>query len=281
VFTYPEAFGVRNREGLRAKPRFSAGCGRQPALSSIEGVPGDSAWSRMLRLTSDKDNGASMASSHGIDIGDAFAKVDLVRFATRAERIGYAAHTFERFIAGKVLDVGCDMKVLKQLRPDLDYLGIDISGDPDLVIDLEAVARLPFEDRAFDTVVCIEVLEHLNALHRTFAELVRVARRYLLISLPNCWTAARLPVSRGKGSIGHYGLPAAPPSDRHRWFFGLSEARDFAFAVAEQHQLRILGMRVSEKPRPSIVRMLRRLSHPNRERYLNLYAHTLWAVFER
>jgi len=222
-----------------------------------------------------------MTASAPMTPAAAFARVDLVRFATRAERIRYAAGTFARFLEGRVLDAGCDTKFLKQLRPDLDYLGIDIGGDPDVVVDLEVAARLPFDDRSFDTVVCIEVLEHLDALHRTFAELVRVSDRYILVSLPNCWTAARRPVSRGKGSIGHYGLPATLPPDRHKWFFGLSEARDFVLASAQRHRLRVLETRVSEKPRPFIVRLARRLRRPNRERYLNLYAHTFWAVFER
>jgi hypothetical protein len=210
-----------------------------------------------------------------------FRAVDYVHFPSRADRVRFLATTFAPVIAGKVLDVGCDRRTLKQLRPDLDYLGIDLNGDPDVRIDLEAADRLPFEDRAFDAVLCSDVLEHLDSLHRTFAELVRVSRRYILISLPNCWTAARRPVGRGKGKIGHYGLPPTRPADRHKWFFGLSEARDFAVAVARQHQLRIAEVRVSEKPRPAVLRFVRRLWQPSRERYLNLYAHTLWVLFER
>lgn len=223
----------------------------------------------------------ALRTLHVMGPASAFAPVDLVRFRTRAERIRYAEATFRRYIEGKVLDVGCDTKVLKQLRPDLDYVGIDIAGAPDIIIDLETTARLPFEDRTFDTVLCIEVLEHLDALYRTFAELARVSRRYLLISLPNCWAAARRPVARGKGAIGHYGLPPAPPSDRHKWFFALTEARNFLLAMAKVHRLRIVEARVSEKPRPAVVRLLRRIRHPNRECYLNLYAHTFWVVFER
>ena len=45
----------------------------------------------------------------------------------------------------------------------------------------------------------------MASLHRVFAELVRVSRHRILISLPNCWTAARKPLVRGRGSIGHAG----------------------------------------------------------------------------
>lgn len=207
--------------------------------------------------------------------------VDLVSFPQRADRVRYLVQRFGHALAGRVLDVGCDVRVLKQLRPDLEYTGIDVAGDPDFVIDLERAPRLPFEDASFDTVVCSEVLEHLDNLHQVFGELVRVSRQHLLISLPNCWTAARQPLERGRGSIGHYGLPAKRPGDRHKWFFSLSEARAFALAMAEQHGLVVREVRISEKRRPALVRGLRRVAHWSRERYWNRYAHTLWVLYER
>ena len=206
---------------------------------------------------------------------------DLIDFQTREGRMRYLEQAFHAHLSGKVLDVGCDVRTLAKLRPDLDYVGIDAGGTPDLRIDLEKEPRLPFEDRSFDLVICAEVLEHLDNLHQVFGELVRVTRSKLLVSLPNCWTAARRPLSRGKGSIGHYGLPLARPPDRHKWFFSLGEARDFMQAMAREHKLAIVELRVSEKPRPMIVRALRRLRYPVADRYLNLYAHTYWTLFER
>lgn len=209
------------------------------------------------------------------------APVDLVDFPSRADRVRFLNTTFGHLLTGRVLDVGCDIGTLRDLRPDLEYVGIDVGGDPDLVVDLERVERLPFGDRSFDAVVCSDVLEHLDNLHGTFVELVRVGRSRIVISLPNCWAAARRPVERGKGRIGHYGLPGERPVDRHKWFFSLAEACRFAVTMADRHGLRIEQIRVSEKVRPGWVRALRRLRHPRRERYLNRYAHTLWVVFHR
>ena len=93
---------------------------------------------------------------------------------------------------------------------------VTLLSDPDLVIDLEKIERLPFDDASFDAVLCSEVLEHLDNLHAMFGELTRVSRRWILISLPNCWTAARRPVQRGRGAIGHYGLPARACSHSRR-----------------------------------------------------------------
>lgn len=206
---------------------------------------------------------------------------DLIDFETREGRMRYLEQAFRPHLSGRVLDVGCDVRTLKKLRPELDYFGVDAGGTPDLTVDLEKHPRLPFEDRSFDLVICAEVLEHLDNLHQVFGELVRLSRGKLLVSLPNCWTAARRPLSRGKGGIGHYGLPHQRPVDRHKWFFSLGEAREFMQAMAREHALAVLETRISEKPRPLVVRALRRLRHPVRERYLNLYAHTYWTLFER
>jgi 2-polyprenyl-3-methyl-5-hydroxy-6-metoxy-1,4-benzoquinol methylase len=44
---------------------------------------------------------------------------------------------------------------------------------------------LPFPDRRFDVVICMEVLEHLPDPERGLAELCRVSSRWLLLSVPN------------------------------------------------------------------------------------------------
>lgn len=207
--------------------------------------------------------------------------VDLVDFASMEHRIRYMSETFGHHLSGKLLDVGCAQRYLEKLRPDLDYTGVDMGGQPDIRLNFEEIERLPFDDGNFDAVVCCDVLEHLNNLHFMFSELVRVSKKTVLISLPNCWTAARKRIDRGKGEIGLYGLTANAPEDRHKWFFSLTEARKFVEDIAPKHNLTLKQMRVTEKPRPALVRTIRRLRHPVREHYLNRYAHTLWAVFEK
>lgn len=167
------------------------------------------------------------------------------------------------------------------MMPELTYTGVDVGGKPDITLNLEEADGLPFEDGSFDCVLCSDVLEHLDNLHLIARELVRVARGKLIVSLPNNWANARRPVERGKGEIGHYGLPSEPPPDRHKWFFGLSEAAKFFKELARQYPMRIVEMVANEKPRPALVRALRRLRYLSHERYLNRYAHTLWAVYEK
>jgi|SRR6476646_9464441 SAM-dependent methyltransferase len=202
-------------------------------------------------------------------------------FNQRIDRTRFIASRFAGYLSGSVLDVGCDEARLKALVPGIRYTGIDIGGKPDIVIDLESAQRLPFDDRAFDTTLCSDVLEHLDSLHRVFAELVRVTRGHLIVSLPNNWTNARRAIERGKGSFAFYGLPAQPPRDRHKWFFGLTEALDFYRAQESRHPIRLVECFANEKPRAAWVRGMRRMRYPNQLRYLNRYAHTLWAVFAR
>lgn len=94
--------------------------------------------------------------------------VDTRSFRRREERIKYAIEHFGKYLSGKVLDVGCDKAVLREMLPEIEYTGVDIGGDPDVKIDLEKIDRLPFEDGAFDCVLCTDVLEHLDNLHVVF-----------------------------------------------------------------------------------------------------------------
>jgi hypothetical protein len=208
-------------------------------------------------------------------------RVEYVSFRDRAERSAYIANRFNHLLKGKVLDVGCDRAVLKKLIPSIDYIGVDIAGEPDIQLDLEKIDRLPFDDGSFDCVVCTEVLEHLDNLHTIFGELVRVTQKYVIISLPNSWANARKPIQRGKGSLGRYGLPTEPPQDRHKWFFSLSEAVDFIQYQRRKHAVSIREFHVTEKPRPFLSRALRRILYSSQACYLNRYAHTLWVVLEK
>lgn len=156
------------------------------------------------------------------------------------------------------------------------YTGIDFAGNPDIKIDLEEIKRLPFLDGEFDTVICIEVLEHLNNLYTLAEELFRVSSAHVLISLPNAWRDARIKIERGTGSIAHYGLPLEAPKDRHKWFFNIQEASEFLENLTPagwQCQLQ-----VSEPERNAFIRTLRRLRY-SETGYKNRYCQTVWARY--
>jgi SAM-dependent methyltransferase len=201
-------------------------------------------------------------------------------FPSRKERSKFVAARFAEYLNESVLDVGCFEAPLRSLLPSTSYTGIDMAGNPDITLNLENIDRLPFEDDSFMSVLCIDVLEHLDNLHLMFNELARVSKRYIIVSLPNCWNDARKPLGRGKGRFGHYGLPLHKPEDRHKWFFSLTEAKNFISGKAAELQLDLRDMFVSEKPRLSLVKLLRKIRYQG-DRYQNRYSGTLWAVLEK
>ena len=94
-----------------------------------------------------------------------------------------------------VLDVGCGtgflLDHLKQARPDLALTGVDFiieegtrSRHPDIRFEKANIEKLPFADASFDTVVCTHVLEHILEFRQALSELRRVARRRLIIVVP-------------------------------------------------------------------------------------------------
>jgi SAM-dependent methyltransferase len=97
----------------------------------------------------------------------------------------------------RVLDAGCGegfamQAVLGTLRAEV--IGLDgspgalqVAGRINPGSDFSAgdLFALPFPDRSFDLVVCMEVLEHLSDPQRGLAELGRVSADWLLLSVPN------------------------------------------------------------------------------------------------
>ena len=71
--------------------------------------------------------------------------VEYLAMTQRDQRAEFIARRFARYLKGRILDVGCDKARLKQLVPGIDYVGVDVGGTPDLVVNLEK-ERLPFAD---------------------------------------------------------------------------------------------------------------------------------------
>lgn len=82
-------------------------------------------------------------------------------------------------------------------------------ANPDVPVAKESIYQLPHADGAFDLVFCLEVLEHLDDPGRALAQLVRVSRRWLVLSVPRepVWrlmNLARLKYIAGLGNTpGH------------------------------------------------------------------------------
>jgi ubiquinone/menaquinone biosynthesis C-methylase UbiE len=111
-----------------------------------------------------------------------------------------------------VLDVGCGEGVLTtrwaERSGDSRIVGIDLpdpkleahwrdSSRENLEFTTGRAEQLPFERDEFDLVAAIETLEHVSDPERAVAELARVARRHVLVSVPREPLWRMLNVARG------------------------------------------------------------------------------------
>jgi SAM-dependent methyltransferase len=99
-----------------------------------------------------------------------------------------------------LLDVGCGEGVLthqwaQRLGDERRVVGIDLDDPalhaewakrtaPNLDYRVMKAENLPFADGEFDAATAIEVLEHVPDAEHTVAEMARVAKRWLLVSVP-------------------------------------------------------------------------------------------------
>ena len=162
-----------------------------------------------------------------------------------AHRGGRARELLDGFgdaLEGRILDVGAGANAAifqAALGPRYEALDIAASYKFATVRERDAVRHvcdlerepLPFADRSYGTVICLDVLEHVDDIHRLHDELFRVADRRVVISLPNNWPGFLWNVLAGR-NLRHragYGLGPLParPGERHKHFFNLEEAASF------------------------------------------------------
>ena len=214
------------------------------------------------------------------------------RYQDRPSKAAYVWQKYQSILAGaKILDVGADECHLKEyLDAQASYWGVGLGGHPDQQLDLER-GQLPFDDRSFDVVLCLDVLEHIESIHPIFDELCRVSRKYVVIALPNPWESFWRMLRKGSHEPGRpmkfYGLPLDPPSDRHRWFFGADDAQHFICKRAAGCGFNVvqIDFGADDDDATSWITRLKRRFQTWGIRYevnrANLYASSIWAVIER
>lgn len=96
--------------------------------------------------------------------------------------VGRARHTIERTVHGDVLDIGCGSRWVEQVLPQNSrYTGLDYpptvtkgyAGRPNVFGNGQC---LPFAANSFDSVVMMDVLEHLPSPEASISEAWRVLR---------------------------------------------------------------------------------------------------------
>ena len=115
-------------------------------------------------------------------------------------------------LSGRLLDVGCGSKPYRALFSVDAYVGLDIDsaatrqrGIADYFYDGN---KFPFENAAFDSILCNEVLEHVFNPDDFIKEIVRVLRPggTLLLTVPFVWDEHEQPYDYARYSS--FGLSA-------------------------------------------------------------------------
>ena len=104
----------------------------------------------------------------------------------RVRRLGAALAPLIPHGAG-VLDVGCGdgrlAEELHRLRPDTSFRGVDVLVRPDCRIPVSKFdgLNLPSPDAAFDVVLIVDVLHHMDTPAVLLTEAARVARTLVIV----------------------------------------------------------------------------------------------------
>jgi ubiquinone/menaquinone biosynthesis C-methylase UbiE len=113
--------------------------------------------------------------------------------ASPGQHYGAFVRFARRHAAGSILDLGCGFGAYSGalVKEGMRCVGCDINmeylrkaalqGLPVVNVD----SRLPFRDRSFDSVMIFEVIEHVPDIRNILAEAFRVARKNVLITVPN------------------------------------------------------------------------------------------------
>lgn len=150
----------------------------------------------------------------------------------------FAAKILRPLQPRSILDLGCRDGSLADHFPGVDYAGADLvqnaCGRVKYVGDVTAIDF----GRSFDTVVALDILEHLEEPSAFFDRILATADRLILVSLPNTYDLkSRLKFSV-KGQLGgKYRFREETPCDRHRWLMNRLEIEEFYKAKARKHGL--------------------------------------------
>jgi len=81
----------------------------------------------------------------------------------------------------KLTSVDLDRKAQYVAKASLKALKLDKL----VTLKIMNAERLQYKDNSFDLVICSEVLEHLENPQKALRELIRVSKKYILVSVPN------------------------------------------------------------------------------------------------
>ena len=203
------------------------------------------------------------------------------QYRTREERHQFLLKTYSNCFSNNILNVGGggEKHLAKYLNKEVDYFEIDIAGKPDLIFNLEKDDLKIFKTNQFDTVLCTDVLEHINDFHNVFEHLLRISNKNVIISLPNSYQSI-LEILSSQNTMKFYGLPIKKPEDRHKWFFSATDIESFFINSSSIYNYKIktlilLGLDYDRGIIKNTIYFILKL-FLSKKQYKNLRTQTVW-----
>lgn len=177
-----------------------------------------------------------------------------------------------------LIDVGCRTMDLKpHLINCKEYFGTDLVPQVG-VIECNLERPLQLADSQFDIVCALDVLEHVDNIHDAVAELFRIARKSVIISLPNMhYISFRMRFLMGRGVSGKYTFHPHKVLDRHKWILSYDEAYKFILQYANGHNVEIIPIIPNRRRTRLIVQPIERILA---RIWPNLFVYGLIAVYK-
>jgi SAM-dependent methyltransferase len=134
--------------------------------------------------------GTGIAQDFRNRLGQNLAFLLAKRFAFLGDHIGSGQ---------RVLEIGAGQGMVKSHLPEVDLFQTDVHSEHWLDVSASAEA-LPFADAAFDAVICIAAIHHMDFPMKAMTEFARVTRsggKVLILEPHNSWLLRRLLTMRG------------------------------------------------------------------------------------
>ena len=125
-------------------------------------------------------------------------------------------------------------RIIKR-HSNIDYLTADISSD-DVMVKMD-IAEINYPDKAFDTIICNHVLEHIIDDRKAMRELYRVLK-------PGGWGILQVPISLSIDKT-YEDFSVTAPSEREQVFGQSDHVRIYAIDYLDR--LEEFGVEVEDK----------------------------------
>jgi hypothetical protein len=177
----------------------------------------------------------------------------------------------------KLLDVGCRGCELRNfLDNSIDYEGVDLFQNPSGSVKhvLDVSRGIPLKSGAYDYVVALDLVEHLDDFEGGLNELLRLSNHRLIVMLPNIahiFFRVKF-LFTGKLS-GKYDMCYKMGQDRHRWVTTQAQVDDLLRDFAKEHNLKFEVMWFTDSPKKNFFARLCRIFgiSPNLWAWASLY----------